>query len=54
MKNTKKRVEQRLKEKENDLKKNVKMICIDIGWILLGAAFVMWTIGYYIAIFKFL
>ena len=28
-----------------------KMICVDIGWILLGLASVLWVIGYYKGIF---
>ena len=26
------------------------MICIDLGWILLGAASVLWVVGYYLAL----
>lgn len=28
-----------------------KMICVDIGWILLGLASVLWVIGYYKGIY---
>ena len=27
------------------------MICIDLGWVLLGAASILWVSGYYLALF---
>jgi len=28
------------------------MICVDLGWVLLGSASILIASGYYIAIFK--